>query len=84
MKMKLMTVGVLVAAGLILVPFGISKTRETRAQPVVPAAAVNPSEATVGKVIAAQGNAALHTIRAEVTRPTPPDLEALRQAGQPE
>ena len=73
------------AAALILVPFGISEKRETRAQPVVRAATpVKPTEATVGKVIAAQGNAALLQIRSEATRPTPPDLSQVMVEGGPE
>ena len=84
MSMKVTTVGVVVAAALILVPYGASDTRE-RTQPVVPAAApVKPAEATVGKVIAAQGNAALVQIRAEATQVAPPDLSQVAVDGRSE
>ncbi len=71
------------AAALILVPYGNSDTRKTL--PVVPVAApLQPAEVPVGKVIAAQGNAALEQILAEATQVAPPDLSEVAVDGRRE
>ena len=83
MKMRLTTVGVIVAAALILIPYGTADKQEAPVEPAAarPAAA---ADAPVADQIAEQGNAALVQIRSEVTQPMPPDLTALKDAVQPE
>lgn len=91
MRVKLTTVGVVAAAALILIPYGTQDAPEARVEPVAaPAtkAAATKAAATaavhVSDVIAAQGNAALAQIRAEATRPTPPDLSKITVDGGPQ
>jgi len=85
MNVKLTTVGMVVAAAMILVPYGASDADRVQVQPVVHAAApVSSAEARVGKVIAAQGNTALVQIRAEIGQPIPPDLKQLAAIEQSE